>query len=557
MYIPKFEEFITYICAGIQSRRKRAELHDELLGHLEDVYEQKSATGLTADAAQTAAIDAMGDREALRGKFASLYKFSPPEYMRTTLNCLLFGTFFLYTRIEVVPLADKFLPFLGQILLVFALFRLYSFNKALRTSSAIFGAYLLFWNVALFISEYATPQNTFRAVFAVTAAVLLGLFYLALYIGIENICDAQEKLGASTPGLWLCILPQIWVSYCDVMIALKNSNVLPNDECALLNLEILLGLVFPLIGLWRAKRTLSRTEPEFPLEQPFNKHKRIALAGCTVLCFLVPLCGMVISSTRAPQTESYAPADTEISADTIAAARAHLAELGLPPSVLEDLPDSEVLRYRTAVHLDKQERDKLSKIGYTAYVFYLNGFPDTQNAEADAFPSDQSVRVLLAIDGFDNQILHLRDGVYFQYDRMFTTRGTATKKEDFFLILSERDGKALRTEPFSQFEDVDNPFNLTIAGYDFAFPKNAENCRIYLAASAYLSTPQTVHTNATMQYYHQILPLYVDYQSNHMRASVRMAPYASVPADNFATVDVLRRQIPMTLSEELFKTEDE
>ncbi len=555
MYIPKFEEFITYICAGIPSHRKRAELHDELLGHLEDVYEQKSATGLTTDAAQTAAIEAMGDREALRGKFASLYKFSPPEYMRTALNCLLFGTFFLYTRIEIVPLADKFLPFLGQILLVFALFRLYSFNKALRASSVFFGAYLLFWNVALFISEYDTPQNTLRAVFAVAAAVLLGLFYLALYIGIENICDAQEKLGASTPGLWLCILPQIWVSYCDVMIAL-NSDVLPNDECAVLNLEILLGLVFPLIGLWRAKRALSRTEPEFPLEQPFNKHKRIALAGCIVLCFLVPLCGMVISSTRAPQTESYVPADTEISTDTVSAARAHLGKLGLPQSVIEDLPDSEVLRYRTAVHLDKQERDELSKIGYTAYVFYLNGFPDTQNAEADSFPSDQSVRVLLAIDGFDNQILHLRDGVYFKYDWMHTVRDKTTEQEDFFLILSESDGKALRAEPFSQFEDDAIPFNLT-AGYDFAFPKNTENRRIYFAASTYLSKSQTVRTNATMQYYHQILPLYVDYQSNHMRASVQMTPYASIPADNFATVDALRRQIPVTVSEELFKTEDE
>jgi len=554
LYIPRFEEFITYICAGIQSRRKRTELHDELLGHLEDVYEQKTATGLTSDVAQTAAIDAMGDREALRGKFASLYKFSPPEYMRTALNCLLFGTFFLYTRIEIVPLTDKLLPFLGQILLVFALFRLCTFNKALRTSSVFFGAYLLCWNIALFISEYDTPQNTFRAVFAVAAAVLLGLFYCALYIGIEYLCDTQEKLGASASGLWLCILPQIWVSFYDVALAVSGA-ALPKDEFAVTNFCILLGLVFPLIGLWRAKRTLSRAEPEFPLEQPFDKRKRITLAGCIALCFLIPLCGMVISSTRTPQTANYVPADTEISVDTVSAVRAHLAKLGLPQSVIEDLPDSEVLRYRTAVYMEENERDELSKIGYTAYVFYLNALPGTQNTETDAFPNSPSLRILLAFDGFDNQTLHLRDGVYFKYDQMYTLRDKTAKQEDFFLILSERDGKILRTEPFSQFEDDDNPFNLTVVGYDFAFPKMGKNRRIYLAASTYVSTSLTVHTWANMRYYHQFLPLYIDYQSNHMRADTQMTPYASGFYSDFITVDTLQRHIPVTVSEEPFQAE--
>ena len=63
MFIPQFEEYLQYICAGIRSHRKRAEIHDELLGHLEDTYERGLATGLSDDAAQADALAQMGDRE--------------------------------------------------------------------------------------------------------------------------------------------------------------------------------------------------------------------------------------------------------------------------------------------------------------------------------------------------------------------------------------------------------------------------------------------------------------------------------------------------------------
>lgn len=56
MFIPKFEEYLQYICAGIRSHRKRAEIHDELLGHLEDNYERALATGHNALEAENEAI---------------------------------------------------------------------------------------------------------------------------------------------------------------------------------------------------------------------------------------------------------------------------------------------------------------------------------------------------------------------------------------------------------------------------------------------------------------------------------------------------------------------
>ncbi|MGN0520827.1 MAG: permease prefix domain 1-containing protein [Candidatus Fimenecus sp.] len=521
MFIPQFEEYLQYVCAGIQSHRKRAEIHDELLGHLEDNYERALATGHTAAEAENEALTNMGDREVLRGKFALLYKFSPPEYMRSTVNCLIFGLLFVCCRVDVIPLFGKFMPIIGQILLLFALFRLYRFNKPLKAAAGILAAYLLCQNAAWFITVYDMPQNVWRGCFSVAAAVFLNVFCCALYIGIQTLCEQQSGFDTDNLFLYFCILPQLWVAYCTVVIS-WNSEPLLSAEYAYCNMLILLGLIFPVIGLWRAKRILSRTEPEFPLERPLEKPMRTGLSVCIVLCLLLPLGSMVAAATRAPQTEIYTVADTDVNADTVANTRAHLRALGLPETVLQDLPDSEVLHYRTAQYMDTQENPQSSdgrETGCTAYIFYLNGLP-AENDPESINSNGKYVRVLTVFSGFDERTFHFRDGIYLPYSEEPWFRFSALTDTDFFLLLSDKDGQAVSANAFSRWSDLHDGTQELLTGYDFAFPHGVENRRMYIASTALYNDiiDSGFHLVAwSMHYYRQVLPSNITYRCNHER----------------------------------------
>ena len=519
-----------YICAGIRSHRKRAEIHDELLGHLEDNYERALATGHTALEAENEAIKNMGDREVLRGKFALLYKFSPPEYMRSTVNCLIFGLLFVCFRVDVVPLFGKFMPIIGQILLLCALFRLYRFNKPLKAAAGIFTAYLLCQNAAWFITVYDMPQNLWRGCFSVAAAVFFNVFCCALYIGIQSLCDKQSGFGTGNSFLSFCILPQLWVAYCTIMLSWDSAPI-PSDEYADCNIYILLGLIFPIIGLWRAKRTLSRAEPEFPLERPLEKPGRTGLAICISLCLLLPLGSMVAAATRAPQMEIYTVADTDAPADTVANARAHLRALGLPETVLRDLPDSEVLHYRTAQYMDIQENPQSSngrETGCTAYVFYLNGLSAEDNPEVFN-PDGKYVRVLTVFSGFDERTFHFRDGIYLPYTEKTWFRFSEIVDTDFFLLLSEKDGQTVSANAFSRWSDLHSGAQELMTGYDFAFPHGVENRRMYLASTVLVNgkIESGLHSEFylvawSMHYYRQVLPLNIIYRCNNERADAEL-----------------------------------
>lgn len=514
----RFQEYIDYVCSGIRSKRTRADVSDELLSHLEARYAQNRAVGQDEIIAQSLAIEQMGNREKLRQKFAALYRFYTPDYLRTALNCLLFGLFFIFTRLNLFPYAESILPFVGQMLILYALYRLHSINKPIKIAARIYLVYLLADNLRLFLSLYFTPNRLFVYVTGVIAVLLFTAAYTALFWGLDRACDTNFAYGDKPSLLILCALALWWASYL-LCVCAVNGELMTAEDWGFFHAETILPLCITFFGFRRTKRILCHSEPEFSLQNPPTKRgKRIFVA---VLCvfLLLPFAAMCGAALRTPTIEPYIVTDTEETAETVAAARQHLLDLGLPASVLNDLPDSEVLRYRSAQHMEVDEpyiRDK--EIPCKVYIFFT-----TEQWTSDGETLSEAVRVLYAFDGFDAQKVHLRDGFYFGFDANEFLGYSPQKLQTFQLILSEKDGQICRAQPFLSYPRNDEYVGAR-AGFDFAFPKHSENRRAYFANSAVMQSNRSSKiTYVNGEYYHQFFPLYLEHRNHKERAEARFS----------------------------------
>lgn len=515
-----FSEYIDYVCGGIRSKYTRAEVADELLSHLEERYEQNRAVGQDEIIAQTLAAEQMGDREKLRQKFAALYRFYTPDYLRTALNCLLFGLVFIFTRLSLFPYADRILPFVGQMLILYALYRLYSINKPIKVAARIYLIYLLADNLRLFLSLYFAPDRLSVYIVGVIAVLLLTAAYTALFWGLEEASLTNTAYGDKPPLLILCALVLWWASFLLCVVAV-NAEPIRIAEWQEIGMQTFVPLCITYFGLRRTKRILCHSEPEFSLRRlPTKRGKRIFAA---VLCvfLLLPFAAMCGAALRTPTAEPYSITDTEEAPEAVAAVRQQLLDLGLPAAVLNDLPDSEILQYRTAQHMEVREAYPVSDLSCTVYIFYT-----VEQWTSDGTTLSEAIRVLYAFTGFDAQKVRLRDGFYFWFDSDDFLGYSPQKLQTFQLILGERDGETYRAQPFLSYPDEDG-YAGPCAGFDFAFPKHSENRRAYFANSAVIQLRDIAKiTYICGEYYHQCFPLYIEHRNHKERAEPRFTTRA-------------------------------
>lgn len=515
-----FTEYIDYVCGGIRSKHARAEVADELLSHLEERYEQNRAVGQDEIIAQTLAAEQMGDREKLRQKFAALYRFYTPDYLRTALNCLLFGLLFIYTRLSLFPYADRILPFVGQMLILYAVYRLHGLNKPSKVAAGIYLAYLLADNLRLFLSLYFAPDRLYVYVVGVIAVLLLTAAYTALFWGLEEASLTNTVYGDKPPHLMLCALPLWWASFLLCVVAV-NAEPISIAEWQEIGIQTFVPLCITYFGLRRTKRILCHSEPEFSLRHlPTKRGKRIFAA---VLCvfLLLPFAAMCGAALRTPTTDPYSITDTEEAPEAVAAVRRQLLDLGLPAAVLNDLPDSEILQYRTAQHMEVRKAYPVSDLSCTVYIFYT-----VEQWTSDGTTLSEAIRVLYAFTGFDAQKVQLRDGFYFWFDSNDFLGYSPQELQTFQLILGERDGETYRAQPFLSYPDEDG-YAGPCAGFDFAFPKHSENRRAYFANSAVIQLRDIAKiTYICGEYYHQCFPLYIEHRNHKERAEARFTTRA-------------------------------
>ena len=471
----------------IRARKQRRAAEDELLDHLETVYEQNLATGMEEKEAAENAVAHMGKLKTLQARYADLYGGVEPRPMHVTMDCLGLGLLLSHLCLFVSPNTDLLFQVAGGLLVLFSMLRLRTVSekadKIFFLQPAVLFLQIFAYGLSLYFGLYSVPA----AIAHLAAWVADGIFLCALYAVLCEVYNAAYEPGDPLipgifPSLFLFLLSDFF--YCAMWRESTERSAYMED------LEHYMGRSMPVamviaavvftVLFWRMRRVVCSGEPQETRLEPFTKKSRRRFAAVVLVFALLPILGMVAAALRAPSTAPYVQADAQnVNA---AAAREHLLSLGLPADIVADLPDSEVLLYTDMATMQVITDSTAGESWYgpdmtvRAYQFWGSSW------------EDNGVRTLYCLCYPDGYEAHFRESLYFLFDPdAFSPPSTEHAPARLCLVLAEKEGESVQITPFQESwnaqEDAYSNMAYEPIGCEYAFPHGSTNRRVYVAAT--------------------------------------------------------------------------
>ena len=524
-----FDDYVSSVCRKIMSMKKKNEVRDELYSHLLEEYDRNVALGLDNLQSQNKAIEKMGDKEKLAIDFGKIYSIIPTEYMRSSLNLIIWGILLSHFHINIFVGMKEITTFIGQALLIFGLFKLRKtekrINRALILSVITSFTGIIMQSICHYVVDYSDIMLGWSSIAFFTST----LTYWWIFSGIKKLCDTVITENDKSPHLFLAFA--MWVLFTLTVYFAYLSEM---SEIVLI---APIYLIVTLCQLGRARNVLAHQEPEFELKQSLNKTENIIYWVLIVTLAITPVISMVITANATPDFEIYNSADTDVSINAIESAKEHISELGLPEYVIADLPDSEILKYSDSTYLQIESIHQHTKnniyneeIIFTSQIFNF-------------YFADGEMRVLTRVEIPDYSAIKYRCGVYFNfYNEDFVPSYDSDDSDDYdklYLALAENSGKTLSYQPLSEYTPDNSLENFYSAGFEFSFDDTDTNRRVYVAHSARISKPTIASYLATNgALFWQQFPISAEYQSINDKAKEYLGGRISFGND----LDAIKKQ---------------
>ncbi len=486
---PDFDEYIQSICKGIKSRPMREEVMEELSGHLEDNYERNLAVGMSEDEARQNAIDKMGDREALAYRLSAVHSYSPLKEMNSSFVQVIIG--FICMNFVFSGTVKEILVISGSILMFSSLLRMRKMNGKTEKAFHFFNFFALTQLFYYCVSVgNILPVQAENIYFAVNS-LFKGLFWLFLFRGfnetIENHIDEEQK----KPKLVLCGIFYMVLSFVTggVLILSEGETVTVNDFVIPIVLIFMFG--YTVVQLVRTKNILWDADGEYGILPADKKH--ITVCGCVIsVCIATVLAFNYASATRSPvKTELVihdASAEEQAEADKI---RQKMLDWDVKEQIVEDLPDSEILKYKDAEFVTwgadgGSLGGATSVFGADSIVWYYWFFiPDKE------YEGSYDVRLLCYVESnyADSIKSFYRKGFYYMPwgKGVFPLNLEDELNGSFISIVTEENGKKYNAEPFFTHNMTDEDITVYPKGFEYREEKGQ---RVYYATQIGVANPE-------------------------------------------------------------------
>ncbi len=463
-----FDEYTEYITRQIRSRKKELEIREEYSSHLIEEYERLIYLGNSHIEAQVHAIESMGNKELIKEQFGKLYSVVPMEYMKSSLNFIIWGLLLSSFQINIFFEGfTELIKFIGSALMLFGLFKLRNTDKKLNIAFFMdIGLSLVGLAIGHFGKTLVDPIN-FLLISGTINVFIRFIAYGFLFAGINSLCKTLQGDGLTKPKLLLG-----YISYClfglSILLALSGAVVLVYFAP--------LFLILPIWQLRNAKKILSNENEEFELKTIISAGEKIVYCVLVLVLAVTPIISMLAVAGAQPEIEIFNPVDTQFSVDEVNNARMEMVILGMPEKYANDLPDSEIMKYKGATHLHTS-RD---------YSFLIQGVKGSYQYFIFFFPQGEA-RTLIRLDIEDEGVLRYRNGLYINHCRDDWNKPDYTdEKGDFFIALCSKGGETVTSEIESTYTPNGNSWVSNTTGFEFKFPKGSVSRRAYLSSQAVL-----------------------------------------------------------------------
>lgn len=454
--------YINNVSKGIRDRKVKNELKDELLSHLLEIYERNIALGLSDEDAQKDAVAHMGDSEAVSKTFKQIYPISSAEYFRRSGWCLAYPLllYFSYGLRAVDTLC------IITFFLFLALYKIRKVNKIFNTAFITTIANGVVQIVFFVLQNYILFEKSFSLFVVLSYQFMIVVIYTLIILGLIQI---KKKLNEPKEDFWLAYasIPALILSNTLAIV----SKFLGYSDWGFP--ALLIGFIInflPAAVIYTTVRDIDNLGLQIP--QKMHTKKKIII---TFLIIFIVTSSLCIYSVFVP----YPPVDystNDINTD-VAEIKNNLIELGLPQSIVEELPESEILKYKDATELiiyedekwtnpfideEKTVEEDLTESHYVSYLFTL---PAT---EVEPY----RVRILVAIDRFEEFDETLYTELVLDYFRN-------NSSDIFCKMLCDIDNVTKEIEPIHNeavsYDDIEDLY------YIFTPTKNATNHRAYIS----------------------------------------------------------------------------
>ncbi len=466
--------YIKNVCKGINSRRIKREVTDELFSHMMETYERNIALGMSDDEAQKDAVSRMGDEDAVAKTFKQLYPVPTLAFLEETTSSLA-GGIALSSFWWVLGFGEQTEGLCRLIMFVSVMIPLFYFKKANKYFTASFYFCILNWflvSAGFWLHDYFVGDVTSRYVLLLVEFVFRCVTYALIFCGIRAVEKQvnDKKTVSNSPVLHIFL-----ITASQFLCFLSATSAELMMELIFLGLAFAVA-IFSLIKIYDSASLLDAIDLQAPQVKIKSRKYYLYRAALATILVALSLLSTVSIVCRPAKTIDYVTQDVVVESN-VAEIRENMIALGLSQEIAYDLPDSEVEKYLGAERMEIKdaEDETFNDIDNMAYAFY---FPGT-----DSIP--HRARVLLIIDSFEEFEKIRRDGIYL-WGQSYGGNSEYAHNLDFYhgsfgQVLCDINGKTKKIIPFAQY-DLESSDGLELpVGFEFSVPENAENVRLYFS----------------------------------------------------------------------------
>ncbi len=346
----KFDDILNYLCSGIMSKAERQSVRDELYDHLMCRYETNIAVGMSEDEAEEKAVEALGNKSALKDKFQKVHWYYPVQSLRTAFYILILSM--TLPLISVLLSSGDNMYAVGMIASVISIVveitALYMFRTANGwfENSFKFGIASSVMSVLQLVSEPFLLQWQEANMWLSFAVLLFSTVkYYLIYKGVKELVKPYD--GGKT-------VSQGFVFYFQTFIfGLNAPSGVNNDVFSVVSYLFSVICFFSFVAyMLKASDILYRSDHEYKVNISVTKRWLVAISALLITFAVIFTCNFVYSKTRINKSHNipYSTEDVKMEQPEYERIFRNISSYGIDENLVSLLPKSEVSKYAGVVN---------------------------------------------------------------------------------------------------------------------------------------------------------------------------------------------------------------